>query len=621
VTAFAGMFRRDRAGVGGSALQAMLARAAGKSLAAPSLWRDGPVALGRDHDINDTDKGNARLATLRDCTIAGDVRIDNRDELLAQLGTPPSKTLNDSELVLRAHERWGEGCAERLLGDFAFVIWDRSKQELYCARDHLGIRPFFYFLSPQIFAFASRIKGLLSFEEVPRNVNEVELGLRLVGVFDDQAATLFAGLHRLEPGHWLMVGQTSERRRRYWALSQHDGPRLGSEQEYADAFRELLTAAVSCRLDGRGAVGSFLSGGLDSTSITCIARDIRDGTQPLDCFSVVYEGNQDADERRYIDAVVAQGGIRLHRLDPSDHSPLGPWLDSLLVPDDEPPLYEDIHTWLVAREAKASGVPVLLSGEGGDNVVSHGVGYLTELVRHGRWFKFAREGSAVAAQFDVPARTWIRRWGIEPIAPQPIRSAWRALRRARGLDWPGEAPIREEFARRTGLRERIALLQRDRDAPIRSAREGHLREMTSGTHSYILGVATQAASVFGVETRFPFYDRRVVEFCQLIPPDLRLRGGLTRVLPRIALVGILPEEVRLRPGKALFLGNFAAGFKGRDRPDVERLLADSGQISEYVDTRKLLKVYGEFPSPRTRKFSALLYRTAMLGRWLEAVRA
>ena len=423
----------------------MLERVQDPSLGAALAWRGDLLELAQRNRRGDD---TADLAALDGVIVAGDVRIDNRDEVAAELGTLAAAISSDLLLVLHAYRRWREGCAEKLVGDFAFATWDSVNGRLFCARDRFGVRPFYYHLSPGLFAFASETRSLLALPSVPRRLNEAELGLRLVGAFEDQAATLFEGIRRLEPAHWMVVEAGSEQRRRYWALAEPEGPGSGPEEEHVARYRAALTAAVRGRLETPDRPGSFLSGGLDSSSISCIARDLLRGGAPLDCFSIFYDGDPAADEGRLIELVVAQGGVELHRIDPSPQSPLGEWFQSLLGPDAEPPLAADTHGWLGATAAAGAGVGMLLSGEGATTwfPTAWGTWPSWRVVAGGSGSCARAQPSPVTSGTRAPTGS-----GAGGSSPTPLGSfAPRGVRRVAARAWAGPAKPRCETVSLTG---------------------------------------------------------------------------------------------------------------------------------------------------------------------------
>ncbi|MCX7596682.1 MAG: lasso peptide isopeptide bond-forming cyclase, partial [Fischerella sp.] len=209
--------------------------------------------------------------------ITSDVRIDNREELLNKLHvfTRLPDKITDAQIILAAYQKWGEQCPEHLLGDFAFAIWDRRKQILFCARDHFGVKPFYYHYQPgKAFVFASEIKALFCFPQVPRRLNEVRIGDYLALMMEDKAITTYKDILRLPPAHSMVVSESGIQLWSYWSLDLHREIHLASNEAYAEEFRQIFTEAVRCRLRSAFPIVSHLSGGLDSSAVTCVARDI-----------------------------------------------------------------------------------------------------------------------------------------------------------------------------------------------------------------------------------------------------------------------------------------------------------------------------------------------------------
>ncbi len=400
------------------------------------VWVDGPIGLGH-RMLHTTPESMLEDPPLVNETaglvLTADARIDNREELIGVLGIKgrPHAEITDADLILGAYERWGERCPERLLGDFAFAIWDRREQRLLCARDNFGVKQLYFYRSDRIFAFASEIKALLCLAEVPRGLNEARLADYLVLMAEEKRETLYRDIFRLPPGQALSVSRKETRTRTYWSLDPEREVRFRSDAEYAGAFRDIFTEAVRCRLRGVGPVGSTLSGGLDSSSVTCVARNLlasRDGPGRLHTFSGVYDDVPASDERPYIDAVLAHGGVEPHYVHPDRLSPLTNWEGASSWQEDEP-LWNPqmaLH-WVVYQAAQERDVRILLDGFGGDSVVSHGTGYLAELARTGRWIRLASEGAALGRRFGRPTWRIVWRGGFSPLVPEPVRKVRRRL--------------------------------------------------------------------------------------------------------------------------------------------------------------------------------------------------
>ena len=277
MSAIAGIFYLDNRPVDCADLGRMLDTLAHRGPDGADVWFEESVGLGHRMLWITPESLLEKLPLVNqtdDFVITADARIDNRDELIAALGLSdrPTEKITDSQLILAAYEQWGKKCPEYLLGDFAFAIWDGYQQQLFCARDHFGVKPFYYYYrSNQSFIFASEMKALLCLPEVPRQVNEVRIADFLALMMEDKAITTYQDLLRLPPAHSILVSQEGIRLWSYWSLDPGRELRLESDEAYAEAFRDIFTEAVRCRLRTAFPIGSQLSGGLDSSSVTCMA--------------------------------------------------------------------------------------------------------------------------------------------------------------------------------------------------------------------------------------------------------------------------------------------------------------------------------------------------------------
>ncbi|HEY9875190.1 MAG TPA: lasso peptide isopeptide bond-forming cyclase, partial [Candidatus Obscuribacterales bacterium] len=303
MSAIAGIYYLDNRTVDPADLKRMVDILAHRGSDGCNIWSEGSIGFGHRMLWTTPESLLETLPLVNDTgeiVITADARIDNRDELIAvlKISDRPVEKITDSQLILSAYEQWGENCPEQLVGDFAFAIWDRRKQVLFCARDHFGVKPFYYYSSGQSFIFATEIKALLCLPDVPRRLNEVKVADYLASPTDDTAITFYKEIFRLPPAHRLTVSHEGITLQSYWSLDPSRELRLGSDEEYASAFRKLFTEAVRCRLRSAFPVGSMLSGGLDSSSITCVARQLLAGDKnsQLHTFSAIFDKMTQCDE-------------------------------------------------------------------------------------------------------------------------------------------------------------------------------------------------------------------------------------------------------------------------------------------------------------------------------------
>ena len=240
-----------------------------------------------------------------------DGRVDNRDALRSAIEARrfPLRSDTDAELVLRAYQCWGEQCPQYIIGDFAFVVWDGRKQRLFCARDILGMKPFYFYTNARLFLWGSELRVLFEEPAVPREPNEGMVGEYLANRISSKEETLFRGIMRLPPAHSLIVRPNLLSKVRYWDLEPQRSIRYKTDQEYCEHFLAIFREAVRCRLRSNGGVGAALSGGVDSSSVVCMAQWLYQNSMVVntsfETFSLVFPG-QHCDESEYIQEVVEQ---------------------------------------------------------------------------------------------------------------------------------------------------------------------------------------------------------------------------------------------------------------------------------------------------------------------------
>ncbi len=415
-------------------------------------------------------------ARPRPRVLVADLRLDNAEELARHLDSDHTRD-DDRALLLRAYDEWGPACVEHLLGDYAFAIWDPAERLLFCARDVFGVKPFYYSHQPRLFAFASEARALTALGEVSAAPDPFWIADFVAQVFEDKERTFYRDVRRLPPAHTLIVSRTAVRLRRYWAPDPQREIRFRSDDEYAEAYRGHLAEAVRVRLAGRPPVGSMLSGGLDSSSIVCLAREERGAeSQPLPTFSLIFPGTPSANERPFIDAVLAGGGIEPHFIDGGSLPALPP---ALRTSFDTPPYAWDALLNLgLLRSAKASGIRSLLSGLMGDTTVSWGLLRMTELLRSGRLVELARSVRQHARSTRVPQQLAFRKYFwtafkheiIRPIVPAPV------LRLRRRRVTPVPSALQPGLVQRLALEQRHADLQRPLRRRVRTVREAQALE-------------------------------------------------------------------------------------------------------------------------------------------------
>ncbi len=611
MSALAGIYRFDGAPVTGDHLAPML-----QALAAfgPEVrcWMPGsegdPVALGsRPLRITREDEAHHPPLLSRDgaLVLVADARIDNRTDLANRLGISSAQAAHmpDPGFILAAYEAWGSECVRHLLGDFVFLLWDGRRRTLFGARDGLGQRVLFFHRSTSRVALASTPAALLALEDVPARLNRRKVAMALV-LLQDPGTTYFEGIERLLPGHTLEVGPSGMRIAPFWTPVPTREIRFSSDGEYVEAFLDVFDAAVRARTRGTGRIGVLLSGGIDSTSVATTAALTMAG-RPLHAFhsapAPTFDGRigrgMVADESADVEAVADLcPGIDL-RIDRDPHLEELWEVDSLYRAMGAPVRNPSNWGWYRGQYAAAhsAGVRVMLNGSLGNATISHlGTRSLRDLPGRGEWVTLWQEIRSVAAASGAGRWGVLRDQVLLPLAPLPMERSYRRWRGGRGdsltlLEQTSSA-LRTEQAAALGLEDIARSMGRGADH-LRRCRGVDLRIATLSGVGDTSDVLNCFRAWYGIETRDPTADTRVVEFCLAIPETQYHRGGEKRWLIRRAMRGRVPDQVLdrkefggqgadwmdwmhlLRPDAARELDNMDRSETVRDLLDLPRLRA------------------------------------------------
>jgi len=521
---------------------------------------------------------------------------------------------SDTEAILHAYRAWGEACLERFNGMFAFVLFDRVARRVFAARDRFGVKPLYLWRSPQgLVALASEIK---QFSVLPGWVAGLN-GQRAYdflnwGLLDHTAETLFAGVRQLRGGelvHCTLDELCEDAPIRRWYRLEPRAFR-GNLDEAAREFRELLTDSIRLRLRADVPVGSCLSGGLDSSSIVCVANRLlrAAGAQAHQNTFSAGARIERFDEREFVDAVVAHTGVESHYTCP-ELADLFAALDAIVWHQDEPFGSTSIFAqWQVFELAAEARVKVLLDGQGADELLAgyHGffAPYFAGLLASLRLGTLWREMKAAERLHGLSALRYLG----NAVLPEPIRQPLRRLsgKPAGAPDWIDPA----------------ALSFDDRDPHL-----AHGLKTTSVNrmaHGMLTGTSVpmllhwedRNSMAHSVESRLPFLDYRLVEFTMGLPAEFKLAEGTTKRVLREALRGILPEKVRTRMDKMGFVTPEEVWVReeapDRFRAELRRAIdASRGVIRPNALDRLEAVIAGR------EKFSFLVWRMISFGRWME----
>jgi len=545
MSAICGLFHRDGAPASAQSLTPTLDALAHYGDLPPSAWVDpdgGAVALGAVvNALTPQDTLTRQPVTRGAYTIAADARIDNRADLFAALDVPSAlhADLSDAALIVMAYAKWDTACVDHLIGDFAFALWDADARRLFCGRDPIGARPFYYHLTPRLFAFATELPALLALPGVEAALDEAEITRLLLSARANTPqtdTTYWRDTMRLPFGCSLVVSADAHRQRRYYDFAPRPRPTYTSIDDYADALYALIDTSVRDRLrlaDGIG-VGAHCSGGVDSSAVAVLvarARGAAGLSAPLlYSWSPPPEPGADieATEHRRIERLVRREGLTVHYTESRGEAQ---GIDPALYPLNTLGIEQAVQP-----RAAAAGARVLFSGWGGDEGISfNGRGIVAGWLVGGQWARLARWlplDRAVTSPREARraiGRLWER--AIVPALPEVL---YDALIREHAAPY-----IHPDLAARTaGVRARRGVSARER-AGVASMQR---RLLAHGHVTQRMECWAWAGARHGITYVYPLTDRRILDFALSLPPELYLdASGRGRYLYRYTVSRLLGE--------------------------------------------------------------------------------
>ncbi len=516
--------------------------------------------------------------------ITADARLDARAELISELESEGGKARHaapDSELILQAYAAWGADCIEHLRGDFAFAIWNAPKKTLFCARDHLGVKPFYYAEKGGLFLFSNVLDCVRQHLDVGDGLNEAAIAdFLLFGVNCDNATTTFRDIRRLPPAHSLTVDALGLQMRRYWTAPTDGRIRYRHADDYVEHFQVLLQAAVADRLR-TDKVSILLSGGLDSASIAAMARELAakaGSTSDLRALTIVYESlipDCDGDFARKVADFL---GIPLRCLAVDQLRLFDRWDDPEITwpePVDDP-FFAGITDQfkMIAADSR-----VVLSGEGSDNLMHFEMWpYAKDMFQRQEWAHFRAKGLL----------------GLDPTV--------RAFPK-----W-----IAPEFARRVNIEARWKEMGNGTTQARHPVNPAAYASLEIPQWSNLFEHENAGVTRFPVEVRHPFLDLRIVNYLLALPP---FPWFYQKMLLRTAMAGRLPEAVRLRPKTPLAGDPLIAQLQMPGAEWVDHVHWNE-EMDDFIDRSALAPLSGVKISEKADS----LVRPICLNFWLQSAR-
>jgi asparagine synthase (glutamine-hydrolysing) len=544
--------------------------------------------------------------------LSWDGRLDNREELIALLRCELRDDLSDSSIVAAAYKKWGIDFLGRIIGDFALSIWDRNSQTLFLARDPVGARLLYYHTNAERLVWSSRLESLLRLPGMDLKIND-EYVAGYLALSPAQGLTPYKNIHAVPPAHVVSARCGNVSLLRFWGLDPTKEIRYRTDQEYEEHFLHLFSESIRSRLRVDGEVWSDLSGGLDSSSIVCVADEVmkRESVQArsLETVSAVFDESSTSDERRFIRFVEEKRGRLGHHFTESQHPLLTECrFENLRSIPNPIELWWEYHR-AVRKEMRRRGTRVLLSGVGGDELLTASPDPSPELADLLVQFKFGdlhQRLQTWSLALKRPYLDVVLNHCLIPALPRRVRGLCKRRKQAKRFSL-----LQPKFVRRFGLHDRL-LGPKDtfgfRLPSSRSQAAGFLSVVDVIAPGHLLAWEP-------IEMSYPFTHRPLVEFLQAIPATQWIRPNETRSLMRRALRPYLPSEIAKRKGK----GNPAEATLravAREWPRLRELLRDARVCAGGYVNQKALTALIEQPDFERRSESLFVIRILYLELWL-----
>lgn len=532
------------------------------------------------------------------------------------------QTSSDTEVILAAYAKWGRDCLDRFVGMFAFVIYDSKTASAFAARDRFGIKPLYFRFDGEILALASEIKQLLVLPGCPRSVNTTQaFDFLTASMSEHSTETMFSGIDQLRGGESLLIDCSGPRLnsptvRRWYRLPQSGSVEIG----FGDAkekFLDLLGESVRLHLRSDVRVGSCLSGGLDSSSLVCLAERFLRATGDVTAFTTINARflEKEVDESRFADSVTRHTRLPASYVFPKPETMIAQ-AERLVWHQDEPFGSTSIFAqYCVFEEAKRLGIKVMLDGQGADEQLAgyHWMFpyYYRQLLYGGRFVELAKTLCDRSSIHGVSLASNLKSLG-QGALPQSLTMALSAYRRQSGQFGWLSSEFREPFAKRSPF---FSALERDEMQNASDLGELCVAQVQSTNLPMLLRYEDRCSMAHSIEARVPFLDHRLVEFSIGLGGQHKMNGAETKSILRAAMEGILPRDVQTRQDKLGFSTPENRWLAGPMREFLtDRLVAAANRFPGIFDRRGLRKLADDVSSGR-RVPDFTLWRVASFGMW------
>jgi asparagine synthase (glutamine-hydrolysing) len=561
MSGIAGVVRFDGAPIEPGLIEGMTAALSHRGPDGLSQWSDGPVGMG--HCLLQTtpeslEETQPLLSSDGSLVLVMDGRVDNWEEVRAALMQKGAhlRTRSDAELVLHAYERWGRDCVRHIDGDFAVVIWDAHRRQLFCARDRMAARPLYYHWDGRRFAFASELHAILSLPWVNEALNEGMLA-EILTPFEQLSRdeTFWVGVLRLVAAHRMSVTSEGIKTDEYWVPELTKEIRYRHLDDYVAHYRELLFDSVRRMSRSHRPLACEVSGGLDSSAVFAVAEDLRRNGRllapGLDGYTLHFGDRSGADEIEFARAVGAHLGRGIKEVSPS-LVPLGWYEDWAARYRDFPHYPNTVMSLSMHGAVRDAGSRATLTGYGGDEWLMGSRYYYADFLERWQPARIVHALLEDSKAFGVRSTLFLfAKYGLFGLLPVRFERSMKRLRRSVRRNAPTTRVMLRDDLEKV-WRERRERHDAERSTATRGRHRNSLETLHLPSRAHTRESFNLLSASAGIETRDPLTSRAMVEFHFQTPEHIRIRSNEYRLCHRLAVRGMLPEQVRNRASKAEF---------------------------------------------------------------------
>ena len=542
--------------------------------------------------------------------------IELRDELQGK--GYKFKTKTDTETIIHAYMEWGEDCVTHFNGMWAFVLYDKNNKKLFCSRDRFGVKPLYYTEQEGMFLLASEIKQFFEMlTQNPKANKELLMQYIVRGLIEYPPYTLFKDIYQLEPGCNLDYDLKTNTfsKVRYYNISDN----LESEQTYEEAceqFKEVFTEAVRLRLRSDVTLGYFLSGGLDSSAIVCVADKLVNKSNASEIFkeqhtiSSCFE-EKEYDEQEYIDEVINATNIIPHKIFPKESDMLEE-LDKLIWHMDEPVSGPTgFAQWSVCKASKEKNLTVMLDGQGSDEQLAGYMDFYRVLFLY-----YLKKMQIKNLLREINAYLSLRGQNKASAKIKLILCTFKDLLTPRVFEKLVKRIYVEKVAKLPFDRKTVKVaLSKELIYPKRNPR-GFIKDYIENELLYQLHQGDRYSMAFSIENRNPFLDYRLVEQIYKMPFEYKIRNGYTKAVLRDGLDGIIPEKIQKRVSKFGFETPGEKWIADNYEYYRDEFIKGLKKFDKLFDTQRVMKWFDDKSNDGAIK-DALMWRIIDSSRWVE----